>query len=290
MTQALPASFQTQKSKMITQYDALGQSYECKTKPYISTQQFVLTVVDGFPLAGPFTMAHAVLKAGQEIIWFGYKLGDNIAYGPPGATRQALESDTNLSKARLTNGVEDFVIEGVSATLKSLRNAYKTGATPNFTYTGADPDAASFYLGTTIGYDPAALATPPQVYSPFNLEKAIYSACAPAIPVEFEWDRRRVEKIGRLDQWPEGGGKSFLNANGDPRTDNRYRIPEGYLWRREGQPDSEFISRARTPEAVVIPINLIDPIAGAAVAIPSFIMFDVTLRLHGLSLSLPSGN
>jgi hypothetical protein len=288
MTQAdTPASFVTQKTKLIQQYDALGVPYEAKTKPYISTQQFVLQIVDAFPAAA-ITMAHAVLRAGQTVTWFGYRLGDNIPYGPANVTRQALESDTNLSKPRMTNGVEDFVIEGVSATVKSQRLDYSSTV-----YTGVDPDVINAYLGKAIIYDPAALSSPPQQFSPFNLEKAIYSAIAPAIPVEFEWDRRRVEKIGRLDQWVEGGGKSFLNANGDPRTDNRYRIPEGYLWRREGQPDSEFICRGTTPEAVVVPINLIIPPNNSSSTTnvkPNDLFIDVTVRLHGLSLSLPSGN
>jgi hypothetical protein len=281
------ASFQTQKSKLIAQYDALGQPYEAKTKPYISTQQFSLTVVDAFPTAA-ITMAHAVMKAGQQVLWFGYKLGDSIPYGPGNTTRVAIESDTNLTKARMTNGIEDLVIEGVSATLKSQRLDYASTV-----YSGVDPDVINAYGGKAIIYDPAALSTPPQQFSPFTLEKAIYSACAPAIAVEFQWDRRRIEAIGRLDQFVEGGGKSFLNANGDPRTDNRYRIPEGYMWRREGQPDSEFVCRGTTPEAVVIPINLIIPPNNSSSTTnvkPNDLFFDVTIRVHGLSLSLPSGN
>lgn len=286
MTQAAD-SFQTQKSKLIAQYDALGVPYEAKTKPYISTQQVSLLVVDTFP-AGAITVAFAVMKAGQQWNWFGYKLGDNIPYGPGNTTRVAVESDTNLTKARMTNGIEDMVIEGVSSTLKSQRLDYAATV-----YSGVDPDVINAFAGKCIIYDPAAIASPPQQFSPFTLEKAIYSAIAPAIAVEFQWDRRRIEAIGRLDQFVEGGGKSFLNANGDPRTDNRYRIPEGYMWRREGQPDSEMVVRGTTPEAVVIPINLIIPPnnSGSSTNVaPKDLFVDITVRVHGLSLSLPSGN
>jgi hypothetical protein len=286
MAQSDSSGFQTQKSKLIAQYDALGVPYEAKTKPYISTQQLSLQVVDTFPSV--ITMGHAVLRAGQFFFWFGYKLGDSIPYGPGQTTRVAVESDTNLTKARMTNGIEDMVVEGVSATLKSQRLDYASTV-----YSGVDPDVINAYAGKAIIYDPAALATPPQQFSPFTLEKAIYSAIAPAVAVEFQWDRRRIEAIGRLDQFVEGGGKSFLNANGDPRTDNRYRIPEGYLWRREGQPDSEMVVRGFTPEAVVVPISLIIPPNNSALttnSAPKDLFLDVTVRLHGLSLSLPSGN
>lgn len=287
MTQGDASSFQTQKTLLIQQYDQLGKPYEAKTKPYISTQQLALAVVDAFP-AGAITMAHAVMRAGQQVLWFSYKLGDNINYGPANVTRVALETDTNQTKPRMTNGVEDFVVEGVSCTLKDQRLDYASTV-----YSGADPDVVNAYLGKTILYDPAALSSPPQMFSPFTLEKAIFSAIAPAIAVEFQWDRRRIEAIGRLDQFVEGGGKSFLNANGDPRTDNRYRIPEGYLWRREGQPDSEMVVRGFCPEAVVVPINLIIPPnnSGSTTNVkPNDLFLDITLRLHGLSLSLPSGN
>ena len=276
-------TFITQKSKIIQQYNASSQAYEAKTKPYKSTQQFQYSVVDALP-GGAATMAHAVLRL-QEVTWFAYKLGDNIAYGPAGVTRLAVENDTNLSKPRQTNGVEDMVIEGISATCKSARVQYTTTI-----FTGTDPDDIAAFLGTRPIYDPAALDSPPQLWSPINGEMVLYEALKPQCSIEFEWDRRRVEKIGTLDEIPEGGAKSFLRASGDPRTDNRYRIPEGYLWRREGQPDSEFITRGRITEAVVVPISLIATQGGATLQLPLNLFVDITIRLHGLALSLPSAN
>ena len=277
-------TFVTQKTKLITQYNALNQPYEAKTKPYKSSQQFIWNVVDPFPAVTP-TMAHAILRQNTQVTWFGYKLGDNIPFGIPGVTRTALESDTNLSKPRQTNGVEDMVIEGISATCKSARVAYAAGV-PAVT----DVDDISAYAGGRAIYDPAALGTPPQLWSPFNSEMVLFEAMKPLTAIEFEWDRRRVEKIGTLDEIPEGGAKSFLHASGDPRTDNRYRIPEGYLWRREGMPDSEFITRGTVAEAVVVPISLVALIGGAVLIVPTQLFIDVTIRLHGLALSLPSAN
>lgn len=281
MPNAAP-SFDTQRNKLLALYEG-GPPFEAKTKPYKSTTQFTFAVVDAFP--GSATMAHAVLRAGQIVTWFGYKLGDAIPYGPAGTTRPAVESDTNLSKPRQTNGVEDMVIEGISATGRSSRIQYTTTI-----FTGTDTDDQQAYLGTRIIYDPAALATPPQMFSPINSENVLFSAIAPAIAIEFEWDRRRVEKIGTLDEIPEGGAKSFVRANGDPRTDNRYRIPEGYLWRREGQPDSEFITRGTVAEPVVVPISLVATQGGATLQTPVNLFLDITIRLHGLALALPSQN
>jgi hypothetical protein len=278
------ASFVTQKTKLIDQYNALNTPYEAKTKPYKSSQQFLWNVVDAVPV-GAITMAHAILRLNTQVTWFGYKLGDNLAYGPAGTTRIAVESDTNLSKPRQTNGVEDMVIEGISATCKSGRVQYTTTI-----FTGTDPDDIAAYTGLRAIYDPAALAASPQLWSPLNGEMVLFEAMKPLTAIEFEWDRRRVEKIGTLDEIPEGGAKSFLHASGDPRTDNRYRIPEGYLWRREGMPDSEFITRGTVAEAVVVPISLVATQGGATLQLPLALFIDVTVRLHGLALALPSAN
>ncbi len=277
----MPASFQTQRSKLLAQYADLTTPYEAKTKPYKSSQQFAFSIADAFP--GTITMAHAILPVNYQVLWFGYKLGDALPWA--GITRPAVESDTNLSKPRQTNGVEDMVIEGISATCKGERVQY---ATTIFTGTNADDIAA--YIGLRTVYDPAALMSPPQMFAPMNSENVLFSALAPLCAIEFEWDRRRVEKIGTLDEIPEGGAKSFVRSNGDPRTDNRYRIPEGYLWRREGMPDSEFITRGTIAETLVVPISLVATQGGATLQAPTNIYIDISVRLHGLALSLPSAN
>lgn len=276
-------TFLTQRNKLLTQYQGLNQAFEAKTKPYKSSQQFIWNVVDAQP--GAATLAYAILRMNTQVTWFGYKLGDNIPFGPPGVTRTAVESDTNLSKPRQTNGVEDMVIEGISATCKSARLDYSTTI-----FTGTDPDDIAAFLGLRAIYDPASLASPAQLWSPANGEMVLFEAMKPLTAIEFEWDRRRVEKIGTLDEIPEGGAKSFLHASGDPRTDNRYKIPEGYLWRREGMPDSEFITRGTVAEAVVVPISLIATQGGATLQVPKNLYIDVTIRLHGLALALPSQN
>jgi hypothetical protein len=84
----------------------------------------------------------------------------------------------------------------------------------------------------------------------------------------------------------------MLRANGEPNNSNIYRIPEGYLWRRAGQPDSEFTANLTLQRALVVPINGIIPyVTGAAAdAVPTTIWMEVTMRLFGLAVDLPSAN
>lgn len=276
--------FQTQREKMIAQYKANGGSFIAKTKPYYSTQQLILPVVDALPLNAP-TVAHAKLTVGQQILFFAYKLGDQIPFGPSGATKLATDADTNVSKPRLTNGVEDFVIEGISMTCKSVRLDYSSTL-----YSGSDADVKNAFVGKANIFDPAAIDTPPQMYSPFNLEAAIWEAIKTCCSIEIEWDRSRIEKLFRGDQMVEGGGRSYLRSSGEPTTNNRVRIPEGYLWRREGMPDSELVVRLTVQETTVIPINLVSVAGGSTTGVPNNLYVDLTARLHGISLCVPSQN
>lgn len=279
--------FATQRSQVLEAYQKAGQPFNASTKPYKSTHQFVGTIVDPNLTLG---IAYAVFKTGNanSVEWFDYGIGDEILFGAPPGIRRGLEDDTNLSLRRQTDGAEDFIIEGMSATARSTRFAYTAvpPATPP-----VDPDVVAAYLGNAVILDPAAIAIPPQVNSPFNLENTLMSALAPHIQIEFEWDRETVKKIGTLDQIPEGGAKSFLRSNGDPRTDDRFRIPEGFLWRRAGQPDSEFVVRGTLAEAVVVPINLVlRPGDATTFVAPRFVMLDITVRVHGLRVKLPTRN
>lgn len=294
------SSFRTQRSRVLQAYKEAQIPFDAGTKPYKSTLPLVFTVVEPHPTAAP-TMAHAVARAGQVLTFFGYGLGDAIPSGLAGvagldATRISDESDTNLSKAKNTNGAEDFIIEGVSATHKGIRIAYPV-ADGVVTAFGAevvsDVDVIGAYTAGGEVYDPGSIASPPQVMSPFNLEAGLFEAIKPAMQFTFEFDRRNIIEIGTLDEVPEGASKSFLRASGDPRTDNRYKVPEGYLWRKEGQTDSEFVCRLQLRQAVVVPISLIAGLLGLTPLtrpIPTRIIVDITLRLHGLSVAPPTKN
>lgn len=288
----MEALFATQRRKLYEAYAEAKQPFVASTKPYKSTVSFVGQVVNNIDAAG---VSFLVFPQNQRLEWFSYKLNDQV---PGNQTtlpnyRPALESDTNVSKARTTNGAEDFVIEGMSATCRNTRVQYDTLGTAlpsGFT----DVNVIFGMNGLISMLDPGSLVTPPQVNSPFNLEQALYRAISPHIAVEFEWDRQRVVKMGTLEQIPEGAANSYLRASGEPSTNDRYRIPEGYLWRREGQPDSEFIVRGNLVEPVIVPLlNITLPTSSTGTQTarpPAFVYLDVVLRLHGLSVKLPSRN
>jgi len=280
--------FMTQRRAMIEAYKVAGQPFSASTKPYKSTVSWQWSSAVNSTIS---SVGWLVARTGQTLAWFSYKIGDAVP-GNVNTYRPATEADTNVSKARTTNGAEDFVIEGMSASNRSIRaNAAGGGGSSFFT---TDPDVLSAYVGLAPIIDPAALFIPPQIQSPFNLENAMYRAMAGHIAVEFEWDRSKVVKMGTLEQLPEGAANSYLRASGEPSTNDRYRVPEGYLWRREGQPDSEFIVRGTLTEAVCMPYIMVaqpnnTTVASAAAAVGS-VFLDSVIRLHGLSVKLPSRN
>jgi hypothetical protein len=283
------ALFMTQRTKVLEAYKAANQPFQASTKPYKSTVAFGFNAVNTITAASVFWM---VAPSGTPLTWFGYKIADVVPTSGPGTLgagyRTANEADTNISKARTTNGAEDFVIEGMSCSARSQRVAFSPSP-PAIT----DTDITQGIFGNRPIYDPAALYVPPQIQSPFNLENGIFRALQPYIAVEFEWDRQRIVKMGTLEQIPEGGANSYLRASGEPSTNDRYRIPEGYIWRREGEPDSEFIVRGTLQDSLIIPMLRIAVPTSATVAdVENPISFwqDVTLRLHGLAVKLPTRN
>jgi hypothetical protein len=289
--------FQTQRKKVIDAYKAASEPFVASTKPYKSTVSWVFTRANTITAS---SVAWLIARGGQRLQWFSYKIGDVVPGNQNLATpyRAALEDDTNISKARTTNGAEDFVIEGMSASNRSTRISYNAGDGGSGTGAGTnladvtDADALSALRAGVPIFDPAALYTPPQIQSPFNLEAGLYRAIAGHISVEFEWDRGRIVKMGTLEQIPEGGANSYLRAVGEPSTNDRYRIPEGYLWRREGQPDCEFVVSGILQEPVAVPIlNVAVPESVTpTIAVLGVAVLDVVLRLHGLSVKLPSRN
>lgn len=277
--------FRTTRAKYLAMYDK-KPLYIASTRPYISTAMFFLAIVDAFP-AGAATMAHAVLRK-QNVSWFASGDGTQIAQGP-GAfpTKQATLADTNLNVAKNTNGAEDFIIEGISAAAKGKRIQWAAAVTPAVT----DPDVQAAYAGTVRMKDPGALASPPQFDSPTNLEDELMAMVTGQTSFTLVFDKKGQIPIGRLDQIPEGAAKSLLQASGLPTTENRFKVPEGYIWRKSPKPDSQLVVQGVVEDAAVLPITAVG-LGGAAtpLVLPSNIMIDITVRLHGLGLSLPGEN
>ncbi|MGD8454644.1 MAG: hypothetical protein PVJ57_22755 [Phycisphaerae bacterium] len=278
--------FQTQRSKVLGLYEEAGQSFIASTKPYHSVRSLVYTVVEVDSTNG---LAFAVARANQRLDFFTYGVGDRVTLGNQ-LNIQASEAETNLAKGKSTNGASDFVIEGVGLSCRAMYVNYASGsevvATPV-----SDADVVAMFAGTTPIWDPAAIVMVPQGQAPANFEQGLFQSAIPLLSLEFEWDRKRTEKLGVCDLLPQGGAASYVRANGVPESDNRYEIPEGYVWRRDGEPDGEFIARARLERPIVVPISLRgdidDPDSFQA---PDNIVIDLTMRLYGIEVQLPSGN
>lgn len=273
--------FQTAREKLLKTYEKAKADYVANTLPYHSTRAIKFDVVDVDPTTN--NMAYAVARANQVLTFFDYGVGSPIALG--GFSGPASEAETNLASAKSTNGSSDFVIEGVGFGCRGARIVSTDPAD-----VPADKDVVDALDGINPIFDPAALIVPAQVQSPFNLENGMFQALLGYLSLEFEWDRSRTEKLGVVDLLPQAGAASYLRANGEPASDNRFRIPEGYIWRRDGQPDSEFIARVRLNTPLVVPINLAQTGGDPADLTPSAIYLDVTMRLFGLQLRLPSAN
>jgi hypothetical protein len=284
--------FKTKRTELLDSYKAAGQSITCRTIPYLSTGVFRLDVVDSALTTAP-GVAYAVARKNQILTLFNYGVGNQIDLGGSAQTR-ATEADTNQGEGSRTNGAQDFVIEGVGFFCRSYRVAFAAGTGNLYGGTGTpvDSDVVASLSGDVPVYDPAAINMPPQVQSPFNLENGIFQSLIDNISVDFLFDRKRTEKIGTVNVMPCGSAKSMLRANGNPENSNIYRIPEGYIWRRAGQPDSEFTANLTLQRALVVPINGIIPyVTGAAAdAVPTTIWVEVAMRLFGLAVDLPSSN
>lgn len=285
--------FLTQRAKVMQAYAETKQPFVATTKPYKSTVSFTFNATN---LIAAATTVWYVAPAGIPLAWFGYKLNDVVPSTGAQVTgtaayRSANEADTNISKARTTNGAEDFIIEGMSCSCRSVRAGWSStfGVPTSLT----DPTVSFAVLGNNPIYDPGAMYLPPQIQSPFNLEMGLFRHLGPYVAVEFEWDRARIVKMGTLDQIPEGAANSYLRASGEPSTNDRYRVPEGYIWRREGEPDCEFIVRGTLQDPLCVPALRVAVPTTATVADvenPAIVNLDVVLRLHGLSVKLPSRN
>ena len=289
----MDVGFSTQRKLLLKQYEAAGQAITCRTIPYQSTGVIQFDVVDTALATAP-GVAYAVARKNQVLTLFNYGVGDQIFLGGGAGNVRATEADTNQGEGSRTNGAEDFVIEGVGFYARSARVMYAAGSGNLYAGTGkpVDPDVLAALDGDLPIYDPAAINAPPQLQSPFNLENGMFQSLIDLISVDFLFDRKRTEKIGTVNVMPCGSAKSMLRANGEPNNSNIYRIPEGYLWRRAGQPDSEFTANLTLQRALVVPINGIIPyVTGAAAdAMPTTIWLEVTMRLFGLAVDLPSAN
>jgi hypothetical protein len=281
--------FTTQRKRILEMYKKAGQPIIARTIPYHSTAILKGTVVDADTSIAP-GVAFLKFAANQSMVFFSYGIGDLIDLG--GTTQErATEAETNLAKGTSTNGAQDFVIEGVGFHNRGLRVVYPTGAVPYSQV--ADPAVQAALRGNAPIFDPAAIVVPPQAQSPFNLENGVFQALLGYCSLQFLFDQQRIEKIGTLDILPQGGAQSNLRSNGVPENSNRYRIPEGYLWRKDGVDDCELTVTATLRKDVIIPINRITnykDVEATSNYAPTEMSLECVMRLYGLAVNMPSAN
>jgi hypothetical protein len=283
------AGFQTGRQVVTAGYEKYakenGVPYHVASFPYHSTQSLRFDVVDTDTAS---QVGFAVARAGQKMQFFSYGVGQPVILG--GLQRPSTEADTNLGKARSTNGAADFVIEGAGFSHRCHRPVMPAGY---FTPPLTDPSARNALTGQTPMFDPSAIIVPPQHMSPFMLEQGDFQALLGLMSLQFQFDRKAMEPLGIVDLLPQAGAKSLLRANGEPESANRYKIPEGFIWRRQGEPGSDLVVIVALEEDVVIPITFGTPPFGQNAGTPTppvAVHVDMVLRLYGPEFSILSGN
>lgn len=281
--------FKTQRQRMLEAYAKAGQEIVAHTIPYHSTAVFAFDIVNWTTTPEP-GVAFAVARRNQRISFFTYGVGETVNLGGT-VQRRATDAETNLAKGSSTNGAQDYIIEGVGFACRGARIQYTGASLTAISALTTDTDVEAALVGDVAIYDPAAIISPPQLQSPFNLENGMFQALLGQASVEFLFDRKRVEKVGTLDLLPQAGAQSYLRSNGDPDSSNRYRIPEGYLWRKDGQADSELEVDVLLQNPVVVPINATTLWnASPSSVVATTLWLEVTMRLYGLGIDLPSQN
>lgn len=279
----------TVMDRLIDQYEegskkaeANGQQrhYYARSRPYHSTQFLVADVIAANE-TNEANIAYAKFSKGQQLYFFDYGIGASIDTGA-GTSRRATPADTNLVKAKSTNGASDYCIQALSLGVKDIRTMYSAEAIALIT-SSLDPQLVAALGGQNPIVDPGALVTPPQTQSPFNTEIPMWHGLQDNIDVELQWDGGTPSfKLGTAGMFPDASGKSQMRSSGMPQAGNYYQVPEGYIWARDGEVESEFIVQATLQQDIIVPINLsLVPSDSTVAVIPTNIIVGVMCRLWG---------
>jgi hypothetical protein len=279
----------TTREKVLEPYKKLaaqGQSFLLRTLPYHSTASLEFDVVHGDVAAG---VAYAVAERNQELTFFNYASGDRVNLSGDNGHKASFV-DTNLSRPKSTNGANDYVIERVGLHCRGhkLQWLSTTGFYPSAQT--VDPNVQAALTGINPFFDPTSIASPPELYNPFYLEQAFMSAVVPHMSLEFLFDQSGTRHIGGAWLLGQGGASSYLRANGEPTRQSTFFVPEGYLWARDGEPDSDFVAYLRNDAPLTIPISGIMPPYAGTMVFPAHIWLEVVLTVWGLEIGLPSSN
>lgn len=286
--------FQTKRQDLLNAYKRNGVPFLATTRGLHSTRSLRFEAVNLSPTPATATIGYLVARRGQQLVFFNYGINDAIELAGE-LTHRATEADTSLTKGSRTTASADLSIEWITMHPRALKPQYTptAGATPwqEFLALAADPVVALALSGGVSIVDPFGLIIPPEAGSSATLQHVLYQAIAPHMTCRFEWDNAdRTEKIGTCDQFVEGGGASYLNANGEPSVNNRFRIPEGFLWARESQPASELQVICTLQNDVAIPYTPVAPPQLAVQPVLINLYVEVMLRLGGMLLRVPGSN
>lgn len=281
--------FQTKRSELLAMYEKNGVPFLATTRGLHSVRslKFEVASVDANGVIG-----WLVAKKGQVCNFFNYGIGDAIELAGE-ASHRASEGDTSLTKGSRTTASADLSIEWITMHPRSIKVQY-AAASLSALLPAATTELTAALLGAAPIVDPFSMAVPSAVGSSATLQHVLYGAVAPCLTCRFEWDNAdRTEKMGTCDQFVEGGGASYLYANGEPSVNNRFRIPEGFLWAREGQPASELQVICTLQNDIVIPYTPVANLLGAPPAAPptmNAVYVEIMMRLGGMLLRVPGSN
>lgn len=284
--------FRTKRSELLALYAKNGVPFLATTRGLHSVRSLRFDVQN---LDAGGAIGFLVAQAGQELDFFNYAQGNQIELaGSPNF--RATEAETSLTTARRTTASADLSVEWITMGARGIKAQYTPAAQtplyPDFVATVNPTDGVTQALaGQACVADPFALVLPAEVGSSATLEHVLYHLVAPHLTLRFEWDNAdRTEKMGTCDQFVEGGGASYLHANGEPSVNNRFRIPEGFLWAREGQPAGDMHVIATLRNNVVIPYT--PPASLLSTGFPDMIAawVELKLRVGGMLLRVPGSN
>lgn len=288
--------FRTKRSELLSAYAKNGVPFLATTRGLHSCRSLLFEAVDIDVATN--AVGYLVARRGQQLVFFNYGINDSIDLSNEPAHR-ATEADTSLTKGSRTTASADLSIEWITMHPRGIKLAYTPQAAPTFyspwvapgTAAATDPVVIEGVTGAAAIVDPFSQVVPASVGSSATLQHVLYQAIAPYLTCRFEWDNAdRTEKMGTCDQFVEGGGASYLNSNGEPSVNNRFRIPEGFLWARESQPASELQVICTLQNDVIVPYTPVAPPLGAVYPVLENCWVEILMRLGGMLLRVPGSN
>ncbi len=278
------AGLVTGRDLLMKRYFDAGKPFYLSTLKYWSTATFSMRVVN----AGN-GVAFAVLSRNQRVSAFDYAVNTAKNDGFGGTSLLATYTDTNLTKARQTNGADEVCIEGLSIQVRDVRARFAEADIP----ANLDPEVTAAFRGLRPMLDIGALFRAPELDSPFRLEDALGRLLRSRISCTFVWDGQNNERIGLAAHCPDLPAASLLTTAGEPNEKNIYTLSEGWVWNKPGQErDTELHVDLVTEQAAVFVLHGVvfpggDP---GDFIYPQELAVDLHVQLNGFALGYDSAN